>query len=91
MSDFDTPRDEQGRFLADHYRTEHERLEFTPLEERPRDEDSAPIYSSSTRSERRPECLQQLASATPTGLRTKQLHPFRTRQVSPFRMKRRRF
>ena len=41
MSDFDTPRDEQGRFLADHYRTEHERLEFTPLEERPRDEDSA--------------------------------------------------
>jgi hypothetical protein len=56
MSEFDndTPRDEAGRFLGDHYRAEHARLEFTPMEDnKPRDEDNAPNYGSSDEEIRR--------------------------------------
>jgi len=50
MSENDTPRDELGRFasLSDHYASEHARLEFEPMaDDRPREEDRAPIYSGS--------------------------------------------
>jgi hypothetical protein len=49
MSEFDsdTPRDEAGRFLGDHYRAEHSRLEFEPMPNDKRPEEDWPVYGSS--------------------------------------------